>query len=113
MEARYWFAQAVKEFRRIANPSLYTLSALAAASGRAGIACQRCSGYRSSEAAEHFARAEELFSQRVRDPCVRAAYWYNRATIAFRFFRPQALWFLLCCLAPGLVCWWDTPRRPR
>lgn len=107
-----WFERAVQEFQRIREKSATDLHALAAASGRAGVAIERYFGLSTSDSRAHFQRAENLFLSSVRDPCVRAAYWLNRSRSALIcFYRLKALWFFLRCLPPGLRCWWQKRAR--
>lgn len=102
--ARDAYEQATRSFEQIDPPTGDALHALAVASGRAGIAAQWWEGYRSRRAFQHFARAESLFGRAVHEPRACAAYWFNRARVALRYGRPQALWFFLRCLGPALAC---------
>lgn len=106
-----YFEQAIATFSAIEEPDMHVLHALAAASGRAGVALQAAKGYKSARAAEHFRRAEDLLATRVREPCLRSAYWRRRAGMALLFCRPQGFWFLLRSLPPGIACWWQKRRR--
>lgn len=105
-QAADWLTQACHHLERIPDPCPLVLHALAVVNGRTAITFQMLEGYRSARAFERFRRAEALFSTSVREPCVRAAYWVNRARVAFRCLRlPQAVWFFLRSCAPAIACW--------
>lgn len=106
--AATWYRRAVEEFRSIPAPTLDVWRALAVAYGHAGIALQQVYGYADPEARRNFREAEALFVTTVREPGVRARYWYARARQAFLSWRVAHGIFLLCrALRQTLICWWQ------
>lgn len=99
-----YLGRAVQSFDFVSDDNL-ALQTQVSAMGLVGIVLQRREGYYSRDAGMYFWRAERLFSKFPIDPCIRARHWLQRARMAARSFRPQALWFWLKSLGPSLSYW--------